>query len=233
MRQGTIEELAEETQMPIRTIRYYIAEGMLPRPSGRGRAAAYGEEHLARLRLIRLLLDRHLPLAVIREQLAGLALADVQALLREEEHRHTALHTAAEARSPKRYIAELLQQTYAPEQARPVQPAVPPPVASASMPPAFEQLPAVSPAAPRAEAPPEVPVAEHQFASIRKPLRARSARSSFTDAASVSDGEGRELWQHIPVTSEVQLLVRAEAAERLRPLLDAMIAVARRASLPS
>ena len=48
----TLSELAEETGLPARTIRYYIARGLLAGPEVAGRGAIYGSHHLARLREI-------------------------------------------------------------------------------------------------------------------------------------------------------------------------------------
>jgi DNA-binding transcriptional MerR regulator len=48
----TMRELVELTGIASRTIRDYIERGLVPRPNGFGTAAAYGEEHLVRLRLI-------------------------------------------------------------------------------------------------------------------------------------------------------------------------------------
>ena len=45
-------ELAEKAGLPGRTIRFYIARGLLPGPLKAGRGAAYGQEHLDRLREI-------------------------------------------------------------------------------------------------------------------------------------------------------------------------------------
>ena len=75
--------------MPVRTIRFCfsIAQGLLPGPQGRGKAAAYREEHLLRLQLIRRLSEQRVPLAEIRARVAPLALEEVRALLGEEERR--------------------------------------------------------------------------------------------------------------------------------------------------
>jgi DNA-binding transcriptional MerR regulator len=67
-----INSLSRAADVPVRTIRYYLAEGLLPSPNGRGPAATYSREHLDRLRLIRRLQDAHQPLAVIKTRLAGL-----------------------------------------------------------------------------------------------------------------------------------------------------------------
>jgi DNA-binding transcriptional MerR regulator len=101
----SIEELADAAGVPVRTVRFYISDGLLPGPGGRGRAAFYGEEHQLRLQLIRVLAARRVPLAEIRERLAGLTLAEIRALLAEEET--TARQQAAE-QSPRDYISVLL-----------------------------------------------------------------------------------------------------------------------------
>jgi DNA-binding transcriptional MerR regulator len=46
-------ELAERSGVPARTIRFYIARGVVPGPAGAGRAAHYTEEHLAHLRRVK------------------------------------------------------------------------------------------------------------------------------------------------------------------------------------
>ncbi len=47
-----LQELADESGVPARTIRYYIARGVLDGPAGAGRSASYGSKHLGRLREI-------------------------------------------------------------------------------------------------------------------------------------------------------------------------------------
>ncbi len=105
----TIEELAEQVDIPVRTIRYYISEDLLPGPRARGKAATYDEEHLLRLRLIRLLSQQRMPLAEMRARLTELSLSEVRTLLAEEEQRVEALQRAAQQPPPKEYIAMLLR----------------------------------------------------------------------------------------------------------------------------
>ena len=52
-REWTLRELASETGVPERTIRFYISRGLLDPPLRGGRGASYGPGHLARLREIR------------------------------------------------------------------------------------------------------------------------------------------------------------------------------------
>ncbi|NCA72398.1 MAG: MerR family transcriptional regulator [Sphingobacteriia bacterium] len=80
-----INSLSRAADVPVRTIRYYLAEGLLPSSNGRGPTASYCREHLDRLRLIRRLKDAHQPLAVIKTRLAGLDPAGVARALAEVE----------------------------------------------------------------------------------------------------------------------------------------------------
>lgn len=67
-----IAELAEAADVSVRTVRYYIAEGLLPPPVTAGARSYYTAEHLARLRLIGRLKDAFLPLREIRRHLSAL-----------------------------------------------------------------------------------------------------------------------------------------------------------------
>ena len=66
-------ELADRAGVSIRTVRYYIQQGLLPKPEARGPGAHYKEEHLDRLLLIKRLQREHLPLAEIRRVLEASA----------------------------------------------------------------------------------------------------------------------------------------------------------------
>jgi DNA-binding transcriptional MerR regulator len=77
----SLADLARVTGVTSRTVRYYIAQGLLPGANETGPGAWYDERHLARLQLIRELQRQHLPLAEIRSRLAGLRDADVSELL--------------------------------------------------------------------------------------------------------------------------------------------------------
>jgi DNA-binding transcriptional MerR regulator len=80
-RQYTLQELAAAVGVSIRTIRYYIGEGLLPAPSGAGPQSHYTQSHLNRLRAIGLLKDRYLPLKEIRKALSGLDEAQIDRLI--------------------------------------------------------------------------------------------------------------------------------------------------------
>lgn len=80
----TIGELAQKADVTTRTIRYYVAEGLLPPPRGGGRAASYDDGHLYRLELIKLLKEEFLPLSEIKALLDGLDDAAVRDLLTQK-----------------------------------------------------------------------------------------------------------------------------------------------------
>jgi DNA-binding transcriptional MerR regulator len=109
----SIEALAEAAGVPVRTVRFYITQGLLPGPGSRGKTATYRPEHLARLRLIRLLVRQRMPLAEVRGVLAGLSDTEVGELLIREEQRTAALERSAQAPSPQAYIAALLENARA------------------------------------------------------------------------------------------------------------------------
>ena len=63
----TIQDLCDLTGYTRRTIRYYIQEGLLDPPAGRGRGGFYFDSHLKRLLEIKAHQDRGLKLAAIQE----------------------------------------------------------------------------------------------------------------------------------------------------------------------
>ena len=65
----TVDEVAAEVGVTVRTVRYYQSQGLLPAPARVGREARYGDEHLDRLRLIARLQDQGLRLTAIAELL--------------------------------------------------------------------------------------------------------------------------------------------------------------------
>ncbi len=81
----SLDELTDQAGVTVRTVRYYIAEGLLPPPVGGGPRSAYTSGHLDRLRLIGRLKDAYLPLREIRRRLAGLSDEEVGAALARTE----------------------------------------------------------------------------------------------------------------------------------------------------
>ncbi len=94
----TIAELAKQSRLPIDTIRYYQGLGLLDAPRRHGRIALYGDAHLKRLRLIRSMARRGLPLKVIKDLVARPAKRGMERALRSavQEEADRSRYTSAE-----------------------------------------------------------------------------------------------------------------------------------------
>lgn len=71
--QFTLNELCVLADLPVRTLRYYVQNGLVDRPDGETRAARYGARHLEQVLLIK------------KWTSAGVSLERVRGLLRGEE----------------------------------------------------------------------------------------------------------------------------------------------------
>lgn len=67
----TIGEIAELGGVSRRTVRYYVQEGLIPKPGGLGRGAHYRKEHLEALLRVKAMQERGLLLEEIRLALAS------------------------------------------------------------------------------------------------------------------------------------------------------------------
>jgi DNA-binding transcriptional MerR regulator len=94
-KEWTLRELAADTGVPERTIRFYISRGLVDPPLRGGRGAAYGAGHKARLEAIKKLQAKGMMLAEIAH---AIALANSEPVLREEAD------TLADIRSEDRLI---------------------------------------------------------------------------------------------------------------------------------
>jgi DNA-binding transcriptional MerR regulator len=79
-KQMTIDELARRTGMTVRNIRAHQSRGLLPPPDLRGRTGYYGDQHVARLELIRELQGDGLNLEAIRRLLEGVGNSSTEVL---------------------------------------------------------------------------------------------------------------------------------------------------------
>ena len=78
-----IHELAQRAGISVRTIRYYIEEGLLPQPTYQGKYSYYTLDYLNRLELIRRLKESYLPLREIRAIMRSLTDDQVKKRLKE------------------------------------------------------------------------------------------------------------------------------------------------------
>jgi DNA-binding transcriptional MerR regulator len=75
-----LEELAKQSGVSARTVRYYVQRGLLPAPEFRGRDTTYNEVHLHRLKAIRKLQERFLPLDAIETELKRSSAEEIRKL---------------------------------------------------------------------------------------------------------------------------------------------------------
>lgn len=66
-----LSELCALVDLPVRTVRYYVQQGLVDRPEGETRAARYGERQLEQLQLIKKWTSAGLSLDRVRELLQG------------------------------------------------------------------------------------------------------------------------------------------------------------------
>lgn len=230
----TIGELAEQAGVTPRTIRYYTAEGLLPRPDARGQYALYGAEHLLRLRLIARLKDSFLPLGEIRARIDGLSANQIRALLEEET-----LEPPAPPTSAAEYLSHVLTRPGAPlglaEPAAQYLPATPPAAAPAS--PAIQApAPAGAPPAPAAAlryAQPPQPATEALAPAPAAPASGLlqrllpSRRERAKSAAEELEPPAEEQWRRVALAPGVELHLREPLATKLREPVTRLIALAR------
>ena len=219
--------------MSVRTIRYYIAEGLLPPPVGTGPRSAYTAGHLDRLRLIARLKAAYLPLKEIRRRLAGLDDEEVRRLLESS--------TAAppETDSASAYLDRVL----VPRHQRAESP--PPPAAPHLPAPLHVQgiddaplLPADELAAgtPRfaAMADPFRPVPPPSEPTAPAPILGRAYPASLPadpepdEAADPVPGAHHEAWRRISLGDDAELLIRESAYCRRHDRIDWLVRWARK-----
>lgn len=217
-----------------RTIRYYVAQGLLPPPVGAGPGAHYTDAHLQRLRLIQRLQRQHQPLSEIRQRLAQLGPREVSALVAEEE-------PEAPPDSALEYVRTVLAKgPSAPPMASTPAPSPPPaalpaaPPASALLrrgpagPPSFAALsrprlgdvPATPPAALLAEAP-----AAFLPSAAAPPSDAEAAPG--TVEADLQTPEQRSQWDRIGLTPNIEIHVRRPLSRLENRRVERLITIAR------
>ena len=81
----TIEELANQSGLPLRTLRFYIQEGILQGPDTRGKFARYSQQHLDRIELIRRLKDLRTPIQEIKHMLENISEEELHQLLKYQD----------------------------------------------------------------------------------------------------------------------------------------------------
>ena len=77
----SMEDLAKRSGLSVRTVRYYMQQGLLPGPDTAGKYASYSRRHLDHLAMVQRLKRLHLPLKEIQHLIANMSPGDMQQLL--------------------------------------------------------------------------------------------------------------------------------------------------------
>jgi DNA-binding transcriptional MerR regulator len=88
-----IDELAKAAGVSPRTVRYYVQRGLLRAPEFKGRDTVYTGEHLLRLRGIKVLQERFLPLDAIQAELERLSAREIEELVARKDARPRTVET--------------------------------------------------------------------------------------------------------------------------------------------
>ncbi len=80
-----LDELARVAGVSPRTVRYYVQRGLLPAPAFKGRDTVYTGEHLVRLRGIKFLQERFLPLDAIQAELERRSPREIEELMARKD----------------------------------------------------------------------------------------------------------------------------------------------------
>lgn len=106
----SLSDLKDLASVSPRTVRYYIAEGLLPPPVVAGSRSYYTQGHLDRLRLIGHLKSNYLPLREIRKRMAGMDDAEVsQAVAELGETIATSGHAVYDRDTAQDYLARVMK----------------------------------------------------------------------------------------------------------------------------
>jgi DNA-binding transcriptional MerR regulator len=210
----TLGELTAAADVSVRTVRYYIAEGLLPPSEGSGPGSSYARAHLDRLRLIQRLKEAYLPLKEIRRRLSGLSDDEVRSVLAAEDDRAAQVRPATstmlydESLAGARDYLALLEsgEEYRTE-------------------PMALQFPA-------AAAPPAAVQAES--APGPRPARSRGTRAAAAPAAMSPQRDApvaspeTGLWHRIPLGDEAELVISDRVYGRYRDRIDWLVRWARK-----
>lgn len=200
----SLTELADLAGVTPRTVRYYLAQGLLPAVGQTGPGSKYDDGHLDRLRLIRRLQAEHLPLAEIRRRLEMLGDAEIHELVGASE-------PAPPSDTALEYVRTVLGVPLAGQSVqRPsLRRMIPPPLRSASAVP----LTPTAPHAPRTVA--EMPVVSYDATAAPEPPDTTVRPSD------------RSQWERIVLVPDVELHIRRPLPRAQNKQVDRLVTIAR------
>ena len=207
----SLTELADLAGVTPRTVRYYLAQGLLPAVGQTGPGSKYDAGHLARLRVIRRLQAEHLPLAEIRRRLETLDDGEIRELV-----------DAGEPTPPTDTALEYLRNVLAgPPNVRPsVRPAPAPSAAPGFVGRPSMSLPSVAPA--------RDPIAETLPDYISQAPVAASTPAPAPAAVETTVRPGdRSQWERIVLAPDIELHIRRPLPRAQNKQVDRLVTIAR------
>jgi len=196
----SISELAQLADVSVRTIRFYIEQGLLPAPDPAGRKTRYTDEHLERIRAIRKLQAAHFPLAEIRSRLDSLTPDE--------------LSTIADLVQPR--LAQESAVDYIRSVLEPTGQSTPPPQPTYSMPTPRLTMARAASAAMRED--------EGPLPSMPAPAAPAKPSSQPTET---TQSTMRSQWERIALDPDVELHVRRPLTRHGNKRVERLIAIAR------
>ena len=244
----TLSDLCELAEVTPRTVRYYIAEGLLRSP-GAGPGAKYDGGHLARLRLIRRLQKEHLPLAEIRNRLRALTDADVQEIVSApppppagSAADYVRAVLAGRGTTPVRTLGPVVERRTPPRPEHPLRGLLAEPVFLGVDAPPVDVPPATPAIAGPGEAPATPPTEEELASMARAAVREIPAAydtavlGTTASVARTADRPGerhahdhpeRSQWERISLTPDLELHVRRPLSRLQNRQLSRLLQLAR------
>jgi DNA-binding transcriptional MerR regulator len=230
-----ISELAERAGVSVRTIRFYISEGLLPPPQAHGRYSVYDEEYLTRIELIKLLKNAYLPLKQIKRMVESLSRAEIESMLHKlGESPATPTPSGAQASAPEPGPAP--QASSGGAGASPNSAGASPNSAGikeGGLPEALNYISRVlkSQSAPAVSAAPPAPHASRPLAVSqgappgRSLARAsQSAADAYAGAPPAQPEEGESSWRRYTIRPGVELLVSEQVYNQSAPSIGKIVA---------
>ncbi|MEO7665061.1 MAG: MerR family transcriptional regulator [Candidatus Limnocylindrales bacterium] len=214
----SLAELARTAGVTPRTVRYYIAQGLLGGANEPGPGAWYDADHLARLRLIRELQRQHLPLSEIRARIAGLTGEEIGRVLEESTAK-----AAEPSSSALDYIRGLLGP--APTMGRVVAPSAPASSAPAPVPTPVAALRRMSLATTVEDMPASMPLTSPVPES--PPLLLERAVIATTEDTPRTNAPERSQWDRIAISDDIELHVRRPLSRLDHRRVERLITIAR------
>ena len=201
-----LKTLSELVGISPRTVHFYVQQGLVPRPGGKGRGSWYTQEHLDRLLLIRKLQAKNLPLGEIRRQVERLSSAEIGQL--------AAAPPEPRPSSAAEYIREVLGGTL--EAFMPIARRAPAAAAWTEMAPL-----AGLPTAPDSDAPMVASSAIAAPPGVAAPPGL--AAPPGTMAPPGATAPGRSHWERISLSPDIELHVRRPLSRTANRKLDQLI----------